>query len=66
MTRQSKTKLLKIVCKQAELMRAPYRGSSSASNKIIQTDKKSLRLNQTQMNHCQIYSNNANDIYVNK
>jgi hypothetical protein len=38
MTRKLKTKLLKNVCKQAELMRAPFRGSS-CPDKIDQTDK---------------------------
>jgi hypothetical protein len=47
MTRQSKTKLIKLVCKRAELMRAPFRGSSS-TNKISQTDKKSSFRNQTE------------------
>ncbi len=46
MTGKAKTKLLKIVCKRAELMRAPYRGSSWTS-KISRTDKKALSVNKT-------------------
>jgi len=46
MTRQLKTKLLKSVCKQSELMRAPFHNSSWI-NKISQTDKKSLSISKT-------------------
>ncbi|CAF1492707.1 unnamed protein product, partial [Rotaria sordida] len=38
MVRPTKTKLLKSICKQAELTHARFRGSSS-TNKINQTDK---------------------------
>jgi hypothetical protein len=46
MTGKAKTKLLKIVCKRAELMRAPYRASSWTC-KTSRTDKKSLSVNKT-------------------
>ncbi|CAF1689928.1 unnamed protein product [Rotaria sp. Silwood1] len=46
MNRQVKTKLLKTVCKQAELMRASFHGSSW-TNKISETDKKLLFVNKT-------------------
>ncbi len=46
MTRQLKTKLLKSVCKQSELMRAPFHNSSWI-NKISQTDKKPLPISKT-------------------
>ena len=42
MTGKSKPKLLKIVCKRAELMRAPYRDSAWTTSKISQTNKKKL------------------------
>jgi hypothetical protein len=48
MTGKSKPKLLKIICKRAELMRAPYRGSSWTTSKISQTNKKSLIVNKTE------------------
>jgi len=41
-----KTKLLKMVCKQAQLMRDPFRNSSSIS-KAAQLNKKPLSLNKT-------------------
>jgi hypothetical protein len=47
MTSKSQTKLLKLVCKRAELLRAPYRVSSWAT-KISQKDKKSSIIKQTQ------------------
>ncbi len=46
MSRKLKTKLLKMVCKRSELMRAPFRGSSW-TNKNNQIDKKSLFTNKT-------------------
>ncbi len=46
MPRKIKTKLLKMVCKHSELMRAPFHGSSWTS-KTGQTDKKSLFANKT-------------------
>ncbi|CAF2114287.1 unnamed protein product [Rotaria magnacalcarata] len=46
MTRRLKTKLLKIVIKRSELMHDRFRGSSW-TNKISQTDKKSLFVNKT-------------------
>ncbi len=46
MSRKLKSKLLKIVCKRSELMRAPFRGSSWTC-KTSQTDKKSLFANKT-------------------
>lgn len=44
MTGKSKPPLLKIVCKRAALMRAPFRGSSCTAIKISQTDKKKRKL----------------------
>ncbi|CAF1391404.1 unnamed protein product [Rotaria sordida] len=46
MARQTKTKLLKLVCKQAELTLARFRGSSS-TNKTNQTDKNLSFINKT-------------------
>jgi hypothetical protein len=49
MTGKSKPKLLKIVCKRAQLMRTPYRDSSWTTNQISQTNKKkSLFVNKTE------------------
>jgi hypothetical protein len=44
MTDNSNSKLLRIVCKRAELMRAPYR-VSSWTNKISQIDKNKKKQN---------------------
>ncbi|CAF1411246.1 unnamed protein product [Rotaria sp. Silwood1] len=46
MTCKLKTNLLKIVCKRSELTRARFCGSSW-TNKISETDKKSLFVNKT-------------------
>ncbi len=46
MTRQSKTKMLKMVCKSAQLMRDRFRDSSWTS-KTSQLDKKPLVTNKT-------------------
>ncbi len=46
MTRSLKTKLLKVVCKQSQLMREPFQ-NSSWTNKIDQFDKKTLIANRT-------------------
>jgi len=62
MTDKSKTKLLKMVCKRAELMRAPFRDSSWTSN-ITQTDKKKpLLLNKTE----EKYGSNVTESNVEK
>jgi hypothetical protein len=57
MTPKSKTKLLKIVCKRAELMHAPFRDASSWTSKINQTNKKSLSVNKTGERFWSIKSN---------
>lgn len=46
MTPKAQTKLLKAVCKQAGLMRAPFL-TSSWSNKTNPTNKKSIFVNKT-------------------
>jgi hypothetical protein len=61
MTRKVQSKLLKLVCKRAELMRTPYRGAavagSSWTSKTSQTNKKSLSVNKTEENFQFIKSN---------
>jgi hypothetical protein len=59
MTDKSKTKLLKIVCENAELMRAPFRHSPWPS-KINHTVKKPLSVNKTGEKFRSIKSNTTN------